>query len=54
MEGILLLMVVGWIVVSMLTASHAVNNGKTSLWGVVVLILGIFGLVGYAISLASD
>jgi hypothetical protein len=43
-----------WLVVSISIADHAVDNGKTQLWGVAVFFTGIFGLVGYAISLASD
>jgi hypothetical protein len=43
-----------WLMVSIIVADHAVGNGKSQLWGVAVFFLGIFGLVGYAISLASD
>lgn len=54
MEGLIALLAIGWIVTSVFTAAHAKDNGKTGLWGVVVLIFGILGLVVYAISLASD
>jgi len=51
---IILLLVVVWVFISLVVAGHASDNGKTKLWGLAVLIFGLFGLVGYAISLASD
>jgi hypothetical protein len=38
----------------MFVGIHASDNGKTMLWGVATFIFGIFALVAYAISLASD
>lgn len=54
MEGLFLLLFVLWLVVSIVTASHAQDNQKSPLWGVLVMFTGIFGLIFYAISLASD
>lgn len=54
LDGFFAVMIVVWVFVALLTAIHAAENNKTGLWGVVVLIFGIFGLLGYAISLASD
>jgi len=43
-----------WFLMAVGTTVHAINNQKTPLWGGVVFIAGIFGLLFYAISLASD
>jgi hypothetical protein len=51
---LLLLMVAAWLMVALFTAIHADGQGKTAAWGVVVFFFGIFGMLGYAISLASD
>jgi TctA family transporter len=45
---LILLVMAAW------TAGHAADNGKTELWGLLVFFTGMFGLVIYAISLASD
>lgn len=54
MEGLLVLMLIGWIVASVGTSIHAMGQGKTGLWGLAVFVFGIFGLLFYAISLASE
>ena len=54
MSELFVLVAFAWVLTSVFTAAHAKDNGKTGLWGVVVLIFGIFGLVVYAISLASE
>jgi hypothetical protein len=54
MEGIIAVMILGWIFVSMFVGVHASDNGKTMLWGVATFCFGIFALLAYAISLASD
>lgn len=48
------MLVIGWLFVSSFIGLHATDNEKTGWWGLVVFLFGIFGLVGYAISLASD
>lgn len=53
-NNLLLLLVFGWGLVSVFIAMHASGNRKTKLWGLIVFIFGIFGLVFYAISLAGN
>lgn len=48
------MVLIGWVLLSALIADHAVSNGKTIWWGVAVFCFGMFALVAYAISLASD
>lgn len=52
--GFFIMVIAAWAFVSFGVASHAQSNNKTGLWGLAVFFTGIFGLVGYAISLASD
>lgn len=54
MAEIFLILLILWIFISLVVASNAKRNGKTRLWGIVVFVLGIFGLIFYTISLASD
>jgi hypothetical protein len=55
MAGIFTLIVISWVLMSMGTAAHASGQNKSPLfWGLAVLITGIFGLLFYAISLASS
>jgi hypothetical protein len=54
MAEFLILLFMAWLAVSVGVAFHAGDNGKTAAWGAVVLFSGIFGMVAYAISLASD
>jgi len=57
MEGLLWIVLVGlafWIALSFIIAGHAEGQGKSQMWGAAVFFFGIFGLAGYAISLASD
>lgn len=43
-----------WCTMAGVVAMHADGQNKTPWWGAVVLLLGIFGMLFYAISLASD
>ena len=43
-----------WVAISIATLQHASSNDKSPYWFFVVLLTGLFGLVIYAISLASD
>jgi len=54
MEGIIFLLLLFWIAVSMGTGAYAIEKDKSGLWGMVIFFTGIFGLVFFAISLASD
>lgn len=54
MEGLLAAIVLAWVVASVGTSLHAMGQNKTGLWGLVVFVFGIFGLLFYAISLASE
>jgi hypothetical protein len=54
MNDLLSFLILGWGLVALFFSFHASSNNKTSAWGVVIFFLGIFGMVGYAISLASD
>lgn len=50
----LILIAMLWVTAAAMTSLHAMENGKSTTWGPIVLLTGIFGLIGYAISLASD
>lgn len=55
MSDFLIVMAVVWITIALMTGSHADHQGKDGVqWAVIVGVFGIFGLIGYAISLASD
>jgi hypothetical protein len=54
LDAIILFAFIGWLMVSSYISVHADSNGKSPFWGVGVFFFGIFGLLGYAISLASD
>jgi hypothetical protein len=54
MEGIIFLLFLFWVVVSMGIGAYAIDQDKSGLWGIVVFFTGIFGMVFFAISLASE
>lgn len=54
LESLFLVMAVVWIGIAFAVGSHASGQGKSSMWGLAVFLFGMFGLIGYAISLASD
>lgn len=54
MTELLVALAFAWVLTSAFVWFHAVEQGKTRLWGVAVFVFGILGLIAYAISLASD
>lgn len=54
MSDLLVFVAFAWVLTSAFIWFHAVEQGKSRLWGVATFFFGIFGLVVYAISLASD
>jgi hypothetical protein len=55
MSAFILLVFLGLLTIAGFTGIHAAGQGKSGVfWFVVVFLLGLIGLVAYAISLASD